>query len=181
MAERAVKFNKWVSGYYTHKSVTSRNVDDLQHLPEPDSPPGTIDMLSLEDGADIIWHPAVARHEIAARSAKPEVYLGRFRRAICEASYLKYFPNCRMDVIWCENSTWGNVNASWILEKMVEEADEQNLKRRQLRTTMIPGPNANHFVSVFFKCGQKSFTMIHSISCRFTGTIRRKQWNTLPR
>lgn len=148
VGEKATKFNEWISGYYDHKSVTSRNTDDLQHLRDPKSPPATIDMLSPDEIAEITWYPAVARHEVAARTAQPEVYRERIRRMICGEDVLQYFGRCRVDVVWCENSTWGNVNASWIFEQLVEEADKQGIKRREYRNTMIPGPKANHFVSI---------------------------------
>lgn len=154
-SERSLRFSKWVSGYYNHKSLTSRNIDDLQHLLGPDSPPSTLDTLSPEDEAEITCYPAIARHEVTARSGKPEVYRERLRRVICEESLLKYFPICCIDVVWCENTTWSNVNSSWIVEKMVENADEAKIKRRQFRNVMIPGPKANHFVSKLLQMANK--------------------------
>lgn len=147
--ERSQRFNAYISGYYTHKDLKSRKLEDLHCtlVTGPEGRPSSIPAMTQKELAELTTYEAVTRSEVAVRSAAPDVYQSFVRRAFLEPRQLKSFPKCGVDVVWCENSTWEIVYATWTLEKLVEDADERNEEHRRLRTFMIPGPSANHFVS----------------------------------
>ncbi|THH08247.1 hypothetical protein EW145_g2822 [Phellinidium pouzarii] len=143
LEERARRFNEWVSAYYTHTSVTSRDINDLQLYPVAGSRAGTTETMSADERRELTHYAAVPRSEIAARTAAPEIYAERVRRALFDDELAKYLPGCGVDVVWCERSTWASIDAAWGFEKLKEKADEQGIRGRPLRMFMMPG--ANHF------------------------------------
>lgn len=149
--ERLRIFNEWVSGYYTHKSVTSRNLEDLQRVRlDGDSPTrtGTIASMTPQEIQETTYAAAVLNSEVAGRAAHPTIHAERIRRALFDDDLAKLWPRAGVDVVWCENSTWVVVDAMWEFQKAREKADEQGVKGRPLRIIMMPG--ANHFVSIGF-------------------------------
>lgn len=141
-------FNDWIAPYYMHKSITSRDVADLQVVPSDDAPPSTLQRMSEEELSEVTSPEAINHSEIPARTAKAEIFAERTRRAIFDDSMAaKYFPRCSVDAIYCEHSMWAMIEAVWGLEKMKEKADEKGVKGRPLRMHIMP--KANHFVSTF--------------------------------
>ncbi|KAH8116322.1 hypothetical protein DFH11DRAFT_1579941 [Phellopilus nigrolimitatus] len=145
--ERVRKLDDWLAGYFTHKDVTSRNVDDLRLFPLPDSRMATTLAMSADEERSVTCYAAAPRAELPLSMAQPAVYSERVRRALFDDDLAKYWPRLEVDVIWCEHSPWPMVDAAWELEKSREKADEQGIKGRPLKVTMFPG--ANHFVSLW--------------------------------
>lgn len=154
LEERGRRFISFVDAYYTHPNLKSRNVEDLQRIADSDARPGSIPAMSPETLAELTCYEAI-HSEVVIRSAEPEVYQSFARRALFEPSVLACFPKCRVDVVWCENTTWEAVCTVWTLEKLIEDADERGIKHRRLTTFMIPGPGANHFVSPAARCRRR--------------------------
>ncbi|KAI5121868.1 hypothetical protein M0805_001076 [Coniferiporia weirii] len=142
--ERARRFSEWVGAYYKHTSLTSHDTNDLQLFPAAGSRIGTVESMSSDEQRDLTHYAAVQRSEVAARTGRPEMYAERVRQALFDDELAKYLPKCKVDVIWCEYSTWVCVDAAWRFERLRKAADEEGIKGRQLRIFMMP--EANHFV-----------------------------------
>ncbi|KAL5513084.1 hypothetical protein ACEPAH_3482 [Sanghuangporus vaninii] len=144
--ERVGAFNEWVSAYYTHKSVTSRNFSDLQ-LAQPNGEEplrkSTIASMTPEEIQEMTHMSAVFKSEVAGRAAPPAIHAERIRRALFDDELAKYWPRTSVNVVWCENSTWVVVDTMWEFQKAREKADEKGIVGRPLRIIMMPG--ANHF------------------------------------
>lgn len=144
--ERAERFNEWVSAYYTHASLTSRDINDLQLFPGSNSPRGTVARMSKEELKEVTCPEAVERSDAAIRGTKPEFFAERVRLALYDDRTAQYLPKCRFDVIYCEKTGWAMVDSAWAFQKLREKADEEGIKGRPLKIYMMP--NANHFVSI---------------------------------
>lgn len=147
MEESLWKFSAHITGYYSHRSPRSRNVDNLQRYLIPDNRPSWIPIMSREEVKQLTCPEAALQSEFPIARSKPELFASFVRRALCEADSLNYFPRCRIDLVWCENTAWELIIPIWTIEKLIEDADERKIRHRQFKTTMIPGPGANHFVS----------------------------------
>ncbi|KAL5492300.1 hypothetical protein ACEPAI_3747 [Sanghuangporus weigelae] len=143
--ERVQRFNIWVSSYYSHKSLTSRNIVDLEHVADDDPTirKSTFEALTLEEIKETAFAPPSTGSELAFRNGDPVIYAERMRRALFDDELAKYWPRVGIDVVWGENSIWVVVDAAWELQKAHEKADNEKIVGRPLRFFMIPG--ANHF------------------------------------
>ena len=146
---RAQKFNEWVSSYYTHASLTSGDINDLQFFPGADGPRSTIARMSKEELKEVTHPEAVDRSEAAIRGTPTAIFAERVRLAVFDDKMATYFPKCRVDVIYCEKTGWAMIDSAWAFKKLREKADEEGIKGRPLKLHMMP--NANHFVSVCYE------------------------------
>lgn len=56
------------------------------------------------------------------------------------------WPKTRVVSMWCEHTIWGIVQANWEFERRLEERLKSGVEARHIKSDMITGPNANHFV-----------------------------------
>ena len=143
--QRKEFFNTWVAGYYTHKSLTSRNISDLEMLKADPSPPPTTKLISPSELASLTDFAAVRRSEVPVRSVDSTILADQARRALYDEERAKLWPRVTVDVIWCEKSAWVMIDAAWWLQTLQDESREKNIRGREVKFTMFPG--ANHFVS----------------------------------
>ena len=146
--ERARRFSIWVSSYFSHKSLTSHNFEDLQVAPDNDPAirRSTIESMTPEEIRDTIYPPPTTGSETDFRNVSPAVLAERSRRALFDDELARrYWPHVGVDVVWGEKSFWVVIDAMWELQKARKEADEDGITGRPLRFHMMPG--ANHFVS----------------------------------
>ncbi|KAH8111923.1 Alpha/Beta hydrolase protein [Phellopilus nigrolimitatus] len=136
-------FSEWVGAYYTHASLVSRDVSDLQLAPAAGARIATTLAMSAAETLAVTWPAALERSEVSVRPILAAAYAEQVRRALVDDRLAAYWPRCGVDVVWCENTVWVIVDAVWRLEKLREEADEEGIKGRPFRVMMVPG--ANHF------------------------------------
>ena len=146
---RAAAFAKWVSGYYKHGDLSSRDFSQLnQHEGDPSKKP-TTDTIPLEELLSITdSRPAVTCETFLIDS---EHFLSAYTKQTTKALF---DPEIREDwgehpvwFVYCEASLWNVHYTAWNLEKKVK-ASEINFK-------LISG--ANHFVRLFFFSSIDSF------------------------
>jgi hypothetical protein len=147
-------FNTWVSGYYTHKSTTSRNMSDLVRLGYDASPPPTSKVLSPEELNMVADFAAMRRSEILVRGISAEVYAENVKRALFDDERAKVWSNVIVDVVYCERSLWPSIDSVWWLQTFQEEAQKRGTRGREMRISMLPG--ANHFVRQMYFSWWKS-------------------------
>ncbi|KAL5513085.1 hypothetical protein ACEPAH_3483 [Sanghuangporus vaninii] len=143
--ERARRFNIWVSSYFSHKSLTSRNIADLQKVADDDPSirKSTYEALTSEELKETTYAPPSTSSELAFRSGSQATFTERTRRALFDDKLAKYWPRAGVDVVWGEKSIWNVVGATWELQRAREKANEEGIVGRPLRFFMLPG--ANHF------------------------------------
>lgn len=141
--ERARIFSKWVGGYYKHPTLTSYKIEDLQKEPAPDARRNTPESMTDDELATCTDYNAVLRSEIKARTGPISGYAERIRLAAFDDKLAKYWPGCRIHVLWCEYSPWPMVETAWTFEKLKEKYVKQGVQGRSLTVEMMPG--ANHF------------------------------------
>ena len=139
---RGPAFSKWVSGYYKHGDLSSRDFSQLNQNEFDTSKKPTTDTIPLEELLTITYSgPGVKCETFLGES---EEFLSVFMKQTTKAFF---DPQIREDwgehpvwFVYCEASTWNVHYAAWNLEK-----DD---KTSEIDFKLIPG--ANHFVSPFF-------------------------------
>jgi len=134
---RGPAFAKWVSSYYKHGDLSSRDFSQLKQRERDSSKKPTTDTIPLEELLSITdFGPAVTYETFMVDS---EQFSSSFKKWTMEALF---DPQIREDwgehPVWfvnCEASFWHAIYASWCLEK--ED------KNSEIKFKSIPG--ANHF------------------------------------
>ena len=134
-------FAKWVSSYFKHGDLSSRDFSQLTGESDTSKKP-TTDTIPLEEFLTIIDFGPSAKCETFIINSK------HFLSALAKQTTKALFdPDIREDwgghpvwFVYCEASVWNVHYGVWNLEKQ-EKASEINFKS-------VPG--ANHFVSRFY-------------------------------
>jgi hypothetical protein len=142
--QRREFFNTWVAGYYTHKSMTSRNIADLVKRTYDPSPPPTTKVMSPSELSSLTDFAAVTHSEVVVRTVDSSILADHCRWAMFDDKKAKYWPKVSVDVTWCEKSAWVMIDAAWWVQTLQDEAREKGINGRKVTFTMFP--EANHFV-----------------------------------
>jgi hypothetical protein len=144
--ERGRIFGEWVSGYYSHRSVTSHNYDDLELLKPVTNPPPTTTVMSMEEIVGMTSSLG-AESDMRLQRIDPAILEEQTRRAIFDENIAKRaWPNVVVEHIWCDRSPWVVIDALWYLETLKSQAGG---KGRKFTSSQMAG--ANHYVST--RCG----------------------------
>ena len=82
--ERGRIFGEWVSGYYSHRSVTSHNYDDLEFFKPVANPPPTTTVMTLEEIIGMTSSLG-AESDMRLQNINPEILSEQTRREIGRA------------------------------------------------------------------------------------------------
>ena len=140
--ERGRIFGEWVSGYYSHRSMTSRNYEDLEFLTPDKVPPPTTTRMTLEEIMGMSCSTG-AESDMRLQSIDPMILAEQTRRALFDEDVAKAWPRVEVEHILCDRSPWVIIDALWWLESLQEQADGKGRK-----VTFTRMSEANHFVSV---------------------------------
>jgi hypothetical protein len=137
----------WSSSYYQHKSVTSRNLFDLVDYEDAltDPPPTLINMAEEERRKVMFWKPQL-RWE---RWNILQPFNGQLERThrFFDKSSCKYFPNCKIVLVWGDHTHWESIYAMWKVMELYEAKQKDGSAGRELTSVILPG--ANPFVNFF--------------------------------
>lgn len=139
--ERGRIFGEWVSGYYTHRSLTSRNYDDLELLKPDTVPAPTTTQMTLEEIIGMTSSLG-AESDMRVQEIDPWILAEQTRRALFDEGVAKAWPRVEVEHILCDRSAWVMIDGLWWLETLQAQAGG---KGRKITFTRFPG--ANHFVS----------------------------------
>jgi len=146
--QRARMFTSYVSGYFKHRSITSRKFEDLKMELTDEIRTSTTDRMTEDEYNSAINSGPIARSDILHATVSGAEFKTYALRALFDDEMAhKYWPALSVDVIWCEHSLWQCVNSGWEYQNLREEFDKKGVAGRPLRVFMLPG--ANHFVSIF--------------------------------
>lgn len=147
--QQLASFETWVSGYYSHPDVMSRDIKGLtQQLPVNVAlgKPPTLSTMTPEDKMAVMDPAPVQGHEMFINSMPHDVYLRGVNRMF-EKHAGSVWPRCKVKMIWCEQTLGECVTGAWDLTDLYDEKAKKGEVTRVMITTSLPG--ANHFVSFY--------------------------------
>ena len=138
---RAFAFAKWVSGYYKHGDLSSRDFSQLNQRESDTSKKPTTDTIPIEELLTIADSGPGAKFEtfLAESEAFLSVFMKQMTKALFDPQICEDWGEHPVWFVYCEASTWNVHYAAWNLEKK-DKASKVNFK-------LVPG--ANHFVCRF--------------------------------
>ena len=139
--DRAAFFLKWVSSYYKHGDLSSRDFSQLKQLEGDASRKPTAETISPEELITIIDFGPAAKFEmvfIESQSLLP-IYLKQMTEALFDPHIREAWGGHLVSFVYCEDSIWNAHYAAWNIEKEV--------KASEIKFKSIPA--ANHFVRFF--------------------------------
>jgi hypothetical protein len=152
MEERIPRFHSWVSSYYTHsdRARRARNPALLDTSPIPYhvptcARPATLDMIDPKSLESISWPAPIQGSEALLHSLPLSLAFEQMRRMLFDKGAGRVLPQCKVIVVWGENTLWEMVGAAWGIERLYKERKAVGKVGRSLEVVEMPG--ANHFVS----------------------------------
>ena len=138
---RASAFAKWVSSYYKHGDLSSRDFSQLNQREPDTSKKPTTDTIPLEELLTIADSgPGVKCETFLIESEHfLSVFIKQTMKALIDPQVREDWGEHPVWFVYCEASIWNVHYAAWNLEKKV--------KTSEINFKLIPG--ANHFVRRF--------------------------------
>ena len=136
---RGPAFAKWVSSYYKHGDLSSRDLSQLNQREGDTSKKPTTDTIPLEELLTITDFGSAAKCEtfiIDSLLQVLSVFMNQTTKALFDQQIREDWGEHPVWFVYCEASSWNVHYAAWNLEK-IDKASEIKFK-------LIPG--ANHFV-----------------------------------
>jgi hypothetical protein len=160
--ERAAFFPKYVSSYYKHGDLSSREFSQLEQVVGDTSRKPTTETMTPEELQSIIDFVPAAKCEIVFIESPSFLSLNRKQaaKAFFDPQVREAWGGQLVSCVYCENSIWNAIYAAWNLEKE-DKASEIKFK---------PIPNANHFVRrLFFSSSIRFISLKHYIFSHNSG------------
>ena len=138
---RGPAFAKWVSSYYKHGDLSSRDFSKLNQREADSSKKPTTDTIPLEELFTLTDFGPAAKYEtfIIDSQQFSSHFMKRTTKALFDPQIREDWGEHPVWFVYCEASFWQAVYAPWCLEKE-DKTSEINFK---------PIPGANHFVRRF--------------------------------
>ncbi|KAI6018352.1 hypothetical protein EDC04DRAFT_3118620 [Pisolithus marmoratus] len=95
--ERWEIFKQWISSFFAHPNVYSRDSSDLELIHPRQDKPGSLHSLTEEEIAEMTEPQMYATHDAATLGIKPEVFAALARRALFDKQYAsQYLPGLKV-------------------------------------------------------------------------------------
>lgn len=148
-------FAEYAGTYFEHSSIRSHNINDLHFSLDPTTQkypyPSTTSRLSAAEYSALVCPEAAMRADVPAMLYPVEEFAKWTKQALFDDDLAqKYWPNLKVEVLWCEHTLGSCIEAGWVYEELRKEYDGKGVKGRPMKITMMPG--ANHFVSYISVC-----------------------------
>ena len=138
---RGPAFAKWVSSYYKHGDLSSRDFSQLNQREGDTSKKPTTDTIPLEELLTITdFGPASKSDSFITASLQASVFVNQITKALFDHQIREDWGDRPAWFVYCEASPWNVHYGAWNLESK-DKASEIKFK-------LIP--DANHFVSPFY-------------------------------
>ena len=139
---RGPAFAKWVSSYFKHGDLRSRDFSQLEQREGDPSKKPTTDTIPLEELLAITDFGPCAKCETVLVESEEflSIYIKQTTKALFDPQIREGWGEHPVWFVYCEASIWNAHYTAWSLEKMV--------KTSEISFKLIPG--ANHFVRRFF-------------------------------
>src|SRR6266404_782867 len=154
MGQRVPRFYSWVSTYYTHSDLARKTHNpallDTTPLPYP-APPcvrhATLDAIAPATLEAVSWPGPIQGSEALLHGMPLGLALEQTHRMLLDPEAGRTLPQCKVVVVWGENTLWEMAGAAWAVEKLYKEHKAIGQVGRVLEVVEMPG--ANHFVRSF--------------------------------
>jgi len=135
---RGAAFAKWVSSYYKHGDLSSRDFSQLNQHEGDTSKKPTTDTIPLEELLTITDSGPGDNYETFLIESEDfiSVLMKQTTKALFDPQIFEDWGEHPVWFVYCENSTWNVHHGAWDLEKK-DKASKINFK-------LVPG--ANHFL-----------------------------------
>ena len=139
--KRATMFLKWVSSYFKHGDLSSRDFSQLKQLEDDTSRKPTVETISPEELQTVVDFGPSVKYELAFLGSQSFLSINHKQttKALFDSEIREAWGQHLISCVYCEDSIWNVHYTAWNLEKE-DKGSEINF---------IPIPGANHFVRHF--------------------------------
>ncbi|KZV59929.1 hypothetical protein PENSPDRAFT_694721 [Peniophora sp. CONT] len=146
--EKFARFKHWVSAYYDHPDIASRELSCLTEDMTSTERTSTSDRLTAEEDAATSSYYALVHGERFVRALSPSVLLRNRNRALFEydpehITGLDLWPKVPVKMLQCEKSLWDMISALWETEDAYKTSLLEKRPVRQMEFHILEG--CNHF------------------------------------
>ncbi|KAF8508156.1 hypothetical protein JB92DRAFT_3145111 [Gautieria morchelliformis] len=121
--ERLLEFVPWVSSYFAHGDLSTRNVDNLEYkVPNPDKKSVSAS-LSPEERNSLVDTNAAARSDFVFLAFNTQLS-NQVRKVLFDPETRSQWPNLDIWLLYCDSSPGLIIYAAWELEKLAKESDQ---------------------------------------------------------
>ena len=140
--ERGAFFLKWVSSYYKHGDLSSRDFSQLKQLEGDTSRKPTTETISPEELQTIVDFGPSAKYEASFLGSQSflSIFHKQSTKALFDSEIREAWGQHPVSCVYCEDNIWVVHYAAWNLEKEVKSSE----------VNFITIPGANHFVRRFW-------------------------------
>jgi hypothetical protein len=138
--DRLEKFGYWVSSYFQHGDLGTRNLDVLSWVEPSTIHPATLNNMTADEKKEIICVGKEPEHEMPYMMASNEQFSSSYRKAFFGDDVKTLFPGFKVSFLAGELSPAFAISSYWMLENDIKETG----KPFNLRFI----PDSNHFVSL---------------------------------
>lgn len=156
---RGPAFAKWVSSYYIHGDLSTRDLDELNYRTGDPSRKPSIENMTTEELYAITDFAAGNKGETIIIEPPFQKVLTKMRhKALFDLEVRSAWGGAKVWHLYGLSSTWNIFLSVWTLEK--EDKEFQHIHNVQPYINFKTTEGANHFVSIFpfrFGCGESRF------------------------
>ncbi|KAF9254796.1 alpha/beta-hydrolase [Marasmius fiardii PR-910] len=141
LEQRGQAFAQWLSTYFPHPDLASRDPKTLLYKCEKPTKPLSFSTTSFEDLLTMVDFSANARGDLAMGEPYfKSVMYDRLQKALLSVDTRKAWKNAKFNIIYGDESPWNVQWSIWSIEKLIKEANDPAL---ELQFKVMHG--ANHF------------------------------------
>jgi hypothetical protein len=151
MEQRVPRFHSWVSTYYIHSDLARKTHDpallDTTPLEYPAPPCARLATLDAIDPAlleAVSWPGPIQGSEALLHGMPLSLAFEQTRRMLLDKDAGRALPQCKVVIVWGENTLWEMAGAAWAVEGLYKEREAVGQVGRMLE--VVEMPDANHFV-----------------------------------
>jgi len=136
--DRLEKFGYWVSSYFQHGDLSTRNLDVLSWVEPSTIHPATLSNMTADEKKEIICIDKEPAYEVPYMVGSKEQFADAYRKAFFGESVRTLFPGFKASFMAGELSPAFAISSYWMLENDIKETG----KSFNLRFI----PDSNHFI-----------------------------------
>ncbi|KAI8974180.1 Alpha/Beta hydrolase protein [Trametes punicea] len=150
--ERLTRFNRWITGYYTHGDVWTAGPGALEMRTPVSEPPSILDSLAAEDLAELTYSPPMQPTGAEYLFMLACIIHGTYG-ALKDRAFYPREPAAAADVdglravevrvVWCDRTFWESPWSAYLISNELEEARKAGKPMRNVQIVRCKG--ANHF------------------------------------
>ena len=133
------RFAHWVSSYYSHGDLSTRNVDNLEFEVPNINKESIAASLPPEELSALTDHEAASRSEIYFFKSQ-NVLFNQTHKVLCDPETRLLWPKLDFWLLYCDSSPGLAIHSAWEIEKLVK-ANES------LPVQVLAVEDAHHLVS----------------------------------